>query len=164
MFVILTTDLLHQIGMVIKASNTNVEYLLDSFPVAICDNIRICKSRLIHSEDYRGYIASKKRYFYGVRVQLLSTSDGIPVEFVFLPGAANDVRGLNALPLNLPPLSEVYADSAYTDYLAEDTLKLNHFTSSIAFWVGLSRKARANDLGSSACICFARAFRLFSSN
>jgi len=42
-------DLFHQIGMVIKASNTNVEYLLDSFPVAICDNIRISKSRLIRS-------------------------------------------------------------------------------------------------------------------
>jgi hypothetical protein len=39
------------------------EYMLDSFPVAICDNIRICQSRLVCSEDYRGYIASKKRFF-----------------------------------------------------------------------------------------------------
>ena len=44
------------------------------------------------------------------------------VEFVFLPGSAADVRALNALPLNLPPGSEVYADSAYTDYTAEDDL------------------------------------------
>lgn len=117
-------DLFHQIGMLLKVSNSDVEYLLDSFPVAVCDNIRISKSRLLRSEDYRGYIASKKRYFDGIRVQLLSTSDGIPVEFVFLPGAANDVRGLNALPLNLPPLSEIYADSAYTDYQAEDALLL----------------------------------------
>lgn len=41
----------------------------------------------------------------------------------FLPGGANDVRALNALPLNLPPGSEVYCDSAYTDYTAEDDLK-----------------------------------------
>lgn len=33
------------------------------------------------------------------------------------------MRALNALPLNLPPESEVYADSAYTDYTAEDDLK-----------------------------------------
>ena len=57
---------------------------LDSFPVPICDNIRISQSKLVHSEEYRGYIASKKRYFYGIRVQLLSTADGIPVEFAFL--------------------------------------------------------------------------------
>ena len=67
---------------------------MDSFPIPICDNIRISQSKLVHSEDYRGYIASKKRYFYGIRVQLLSTADGIPVEFVFLPGEANDTRGL----------------------------------------------------------------------
>lgn len=98
--------------------------MLDSFPVAICDHIRIPKARLLRSEDYRGYIASKKRYFYGIRVQLRSTSSGIPLEFIFLPGAANDIRGLHALPLNLPPKSEVYADSAYRDYQAEDALKL----------------------------------------
>ena len=67
------------------------------------DNIRIFNVKLIKSEEYRGYIASKKRYFYGVRVQLLTTKSGIPVEFVFMPGSASDVRALNALPLNLPP-------------------------------------------------------------
>ncbi len=119
----LINDLFHQIGMILKESGNCTEYLLDSFPVPMCDNIRIFHTSLLHSEEYRGYIASKKRYFYGVRVQLLTTKSGIPVEFVFLPGSANDVRALNALPLNLPPGSEVYADSAYTDYAAEDDLK-----------------------------------------
>lgn len=109
--------------MILKEISGCTEYLLDSFPVPICDNIRIFHVNLIQSEEYRGYIASKKRYFYGVRVQLLTTKSGIPVEFVFLPGSANDVRALNALPLNLPPGSEVYTDSAYTDYTAEDDLE-----------------------------------------
>lgn len=118
----LLDDLFHQLGMVLKQLNGSTEYLLDSFPVAVCDNIRIFRARLVKSEEYRGYIASKKRYFYRVRVQLLSTKDGIPVECVFLPGCANDVRGLKALPLNLPQGSEVYGDSAYTDYLSEDDI------------------------------------------
>ncbi|MDF5726044.1 MAG: IS982 family transposase [Rhizonema sp. PD37] len=109
--------------MILKETSDCTEYLLDSFPVPMCDNIRIFHVKLIHSQEYRGYIASKKRYFYGVRVQLLTTKSGIPVEFVFLPGSANDVRALNALPLNLPPGSEVYTDSAYTDYTVEDDLK-----------------------------------------
>lgn len=37
-------------------------------------------------------------------------------------GEANDVRGLNTLPLCLPDHSEIYADAAYTDYQAEDDL------------------------------------------
>ena len=65
--------------------------------MTICDNIRIFHVKLIQSEEDRGYIASKKRYFYGVRVQLLTTKSGIPVEFVFLPGSANDVRALSCV-------------------------------------------------------------------
>jgi hypothetical protein len=110
-------------GEVLKSINASTEYLLDSFPVPICDNIRIPRARLVQSEDYRGYIASKKRYFYGIRVQLLGTRDGIPVEFAFLPGEANDTRGLNALPFNLPDGSSIYADALFTDYRAEDDLK-----------------------------------------
>jgi len=118
----LMNDLFHQMGMILKEASHCTEYLLDSFPVPMCDNIRIFNVKLIKSEEYRGYIASKKRYFYGVRVQLLTTKSGIPVEFVFMPGSAADVRALNALPLNLPPGSEIYTDSAYTDYTAEDDL------------------------------------------
>ena len=108
------------LGKIIKSINSSKEYMLDSFPIPICDNIRIPQCRLAQSEDYRGYIASKKRYFYGIRVQLLSTTSGIPVEFVFLPGEANDTRGLTALPFNLPPGSRIYCDAGYTDYRVED--------------------------------------------
>lgn len=138
----LINDLFHQIGMILKEINDSTEYLLDSFPVAMCDNIRIFNVKLIKSEEYRGYIASKKRYFYGVRVQLLTTKTGVPVEFVFMPGSASDVRGLNALPLNLPPGSEVYSDSAYTDYSAEDNLLE---TSQIALKVMRKKNSKRQD-------------------
>jgi Transposase DDE domain len=115
-------DLFDYLGAILKSLSPTPEYLLDSFPVPLCDNIRIPRVRLVRSEAFRGYIASKKRYFYGIRVQLLATKDGVPVEFAFLPGAANDVRGLNALPLALSPGDEIYADAAYTDYQAEDDL------------------------------------------
>jgi hypothetical protein len=138
----LMNDLFHQMGMILKEISDCTEYLLDSFPVPICDNIRIFNVKLVKSEDYRGYIASKKRYFYGVRVQLLTTKNGIPVEFVFMPGSASDVRALNALPLNLPPGSEVYTDSAYTDYTAEDDLQR---TSQIGLKVMRKKNSKRKD-------------------
>lgn len=139
----LINDLFHQIGMILKENSDFTEYLLDSFPVPICDNIRIFNVRLIKSKEYRGYIASKKRYFYGVRVQLLTTKTGIPVEFVFMPGSASDVRALNALPLNLPAGSEVYGDSAYTDYTVEDNLEE---TSQISLKVMRKKNSKRQDL------------------
>lgn len=77
-----------------------------------------------------------------MRVQLLTTKTGIPVEFVFLPGSANDVRGLNALPLNLPPGSEIYGDAAYTDYTIEDDLE---HTSQISLKVMRKQKSKRPD-------------------
>ena len=111
-------DMFHQLGSVLKNINISTEYIVDSFPVPICDNIRssrpskISRCRIVNSEDYRGYIASKKRYFYGIRVHILATSDGIPVELSFLPGEAHDVRGLDVLYMDLPSNSYVYGDGA----------------------------------------------------
>ena len=73
----LINDLFHQIGMILKETSENTEYFLDSFPVSMCNHIRIFHVKLIRSEQFRGYIASKKRYFYGIRVQLLTTKTGI---------------------------------------------------------------------------------------
>ena len=65
----LMDDLFAQMGMALKDISDNTEYLIDSFPVPICHNIRISRCRLVNSSEYRGYIASKRCYFYGVRVE-----------------------------------------------------------------------------------------------
>ena len=115
--------LFHQLGAALKEMSGAAAYLLDSFPVAVCDNIRISRSRLVRGEQFRGRKASHRRYFYGVRVQVVTTEEGVPVEFAFLPGSAADVRGLGVLPLDLPEGSELYMDSGYTDYAAEDAAR-----------------------------------------
>jgi hypothetical protein len=46
-------DLFHQMGMMLKEISDDTEYLLDSFPVPMCDNIRIFHVKLIESEQYR---------------------------------------------------------------------------------------------------------------
>jgi hypothetical protein len=81
--------------------------------------MRISRCRLVTDEEFRGSIASKRRYFYGVRVQVVTTEEGVPVELAFLPGAASDGRGLGVLPLCLPQGSQLFMDAGYTDYAAE---------------------------------------------
>jgi len=53
----------------------------------------------------------------------VTTEEGIPVELAFLPGNASDVRALQVWPLHLPEGSELFMDSVYTDYGAEDALR-----------------------------------------
>lgn len=105
-----------------KALNADQIYALDSFPIAVCDNYRIKRCRIYNEEGYRGYIASKKRYFYGLKVHLLVTQQGEPVEFFFTPGSASDVAHLDDFDFDLPPQATVYADKAYNHYLIEDCL------------------------------------------
>ncbi len=114
--------LFHRLGLVIKELNVESRYSLDSFPVAVCDNIRIARCRLAQGAQFRGYLASKRRYFFGVRVQVVSTVAGLPVEFSILPGRLSDLEGLAELPLALPAGADVAADAAYTYYEWEDEL------------------------------------------
>jgi len=118
-------QLFHQLGGVLKDLHWESRYLLDSFPIAVCDNIRIGRCRIVRDELYRGKVSSKRRYFYGVRVrvQLLATSSGIPVEFCILPGACADLQGLAELPLDLPALAQLFVDAGYNFYEWEDYLR-----------------------------------------
>lgn len=114
--------LFHELGLVIKDFNLESSYSLDSFPVAVCDNIRIPRSRLAQGESWRGYSASKRRYFYGLKVQVVATVEGVPVECCILPGSLSDIQGLAELPFSLPMGAQVAADSAYTFYEWEEHL------------------------------------------
>ena len=74
--------LFEALGQVWKQLNPEAEYSIDSFPISICDNIRISRSKLYDGQEtYRGYQSSKKRYFYGVKIHLMVTATGAPVEF-----------------------------------------------------------------------------------
>ena len=96
-------------------------YRLDSFPVAVCDNIRISRCKILRGEVFRGKHVAMRRFFYGVRVQVL-TLNGIPVEFCMVPGSEHDSQSLGKLPFDIAPESTIYMDAGYTDYLSEDDL------------------------------------------
>lgn len=110
------------IGEIFKSLNPTQEYAVDSFPVPVCENIRIFHSKIYTEEEYRGYQASKKRYFYGLKVHMVVTVDGRPVEFIFSPGSCTDIKAFKRLSLDLPEGSTIYGDKAYTDYEEEDLL------------------------------------------
>lgn len=92
------------------ANNPLKTYLIDSFPVPVCRNIRIKKCRIYQDEEFRGYNASMKEYFYGLKAHLLITEDGIPAEMFLSPGSYYEH-------------SFIHGDKAYSVYDVEDELK-----------------------------------------
>ena len=112
----------HLLGQVWKTLNTEAIYVIDSFPIAVCDNRRIGRAKIYTEEKFRGYIASKKRYFYGLKIHLMVTQDGQPVECFLTHGGCGDVDALKYYAYELPDGSIIYADRAYNDYEIEDLL------------------------------------------
>ena len=118
------TDTLHAlfalVGDWLKHRHSEARYVLDSFPVAVCHNTRIPRCKLLTGKAYHGRCASKRSWFYGLKVQVVATSDGVPVEFRIHAGGESEQAGRRGLALDLPEGSILYTDAGYTDYVAED--------------------------------------------
>lgn len=114
--------LFHLLGETWKQLNADVVYGIDSFPIAVCDNVRIGRCQRYRGAEWRGYQASKRRYFYGLKLHLLVTADGQPVEFYFTPGSYSDTRALRGYAFDVPEGALIIGDKAYNDYTVEDIL------------------------------------------
>ena len=95
-----------------KTLNKDAIYVIDSRPIAACDNMRMRRSKLDSNEDFRGYQASKKRYFYGLKIHMMVTQDGQPVACFLTPGGFGDVDALKYYAYELPDGAIIYADKA----------------------------------------------------
>lgn len=94
------------------AKEANTSYALDSFPLPVCRNIRIQRCRLVKGKQHHGYCASKREYYYGFKVHLITAVDGRVVEFGFSPAAVDDKAALGLLPFQVPGQAQVFADKA----------------------------------------------------
>lgn len=116
--------LFYQPGHPLKTIAGASHYVIDSFPVAVCDHIRISRSKRLQGEQRSGQQGRMRRYFDGVKVQgLMTATQGRPVEFCFVPGSESKVQALKKLPMAVAPESSIDAASAYTDYQVEDAMK-----------------------------------------
>lgn len=97
-------------------------FIVDSLPVKAYENHKSFRARIFSGRQYHGYSASRKQYYFGLKIHMIVDADGVPVEFSFSPASTSDIQGLRDLPLHLPKNSTLLADRAYTDYSHEDLL------------------------------------------
>lgn len=125
---------------IFRRSSESSEFAIDSFPVPVCKNVRISRCKLYSGKEYRGYNASKKEYFYGLKVHVLTDISGIPVEFYIEPASFHDVKIVQKFTFNIKKDSVIYADAAYNHYKFEEFL---HKERSI--FLAVKRKANAKN-------------------
>jgi hypothetical protein len=122
---LLAEELFAVIGSFFTDVAAQKEFILDSTPIEVCDNIRISRSKLLAGEEFRGYKASFRRYFYGLKLQLLTTRQGIPVNYAITEASLHDSLAMREMKYDISAESVVYADAAYTDQDFEQQIKDN---------------------------------------
>lgn len=125
---------------IFRKSSESSEFAVDSFPIPVCKNIRISRCKIYSGKEYRGYNASKKEYFYGLKVHVLTDISGIPIEFYIEPASFHDVKIFQKFTFNIKKNSVIYADAAYNHYRFEEFLEKER-----AIFLAVKRKVNAKN-------------------
>jgi hypothetical protein len=97
-------------------------FIIDSLPIPVCRRVRAWRCRKVRGRIYCGYCVAKKDKFFGWRLHLVCTPQGLPVRFVLVPAACHDLTPVHELLYGLPEGSRVLADKAYNSAPDEATL------------------------------------------
>lgn len=111
------------LSLIAKSSANACFFAVDSFPVSYCQKNRIDKRKHFSEHCYIGFAASKKRYFCGIKVHMVVSNEGRPVEVLFKPGSESDIAVLWQMELDIPQQATLYADGAYNCFELEDLLR-----------------------------------------
>jgi hypothetical protein len=118
------------VEIVCSLFSTGEAFIIDSIPVPVCKRVRaarcakigiitIIDGKRLPPRAYYGYCTAKKEKFYGWRLHLICTREGIPVTFQMLPAGLHDLTPVHELTSQLHQGAHVYGDKAYNSGAAE---------------------------------------------
>lgn len=88
-------------------------FIIDSMPLPVCKRVRASRCKKVRGKAFCGYCAAKKEKFFGWRLHLICTPEGIPVSFDLLPAAEQDLTPIHELTFGLPQGATVFGDKGY---------------------------------------------------
>jgi hypothetical protein len=92
---------------------TGEVFIIDSMPLPVCKRVRARRCKKVHGKAYCGYCAAKREKFFGWRLHLICTPDGVPVSFEMLPASEHDLTPIHELTVSLPAGAAVFGDKGY---------------------------------------------------
>src|SRR5215211_3375449 len=101
---------------------TGEAFLIDSMPVPVCRRARARRCRKVRGKEFCGVCHAKKEKFFGWRLHLICTTDGVPVAFDLVPGGLHDLTPVHELTYALPAEATVYGDKGYNGEADEATI------------------------------------------
>lgn len=97
-------------------------FIIDSLPLPVVKRVRARRCKKVRGKAFCGYCAAKQEKFFGWRLHLICTPEGIPVSFALLEASLHDLTPLHELCYALPEDSCVYGDKGYNSHGDESSL------------------------------------------
>lgn len=88
-------------------------FVIDTMPLPVCKLVRAARCRKVQGEQYLGYCATKREFYFGWQLHLVCDAAGIPVAFELLPAKWDELTAVQDLLASLPEGSSVVADKGY---------------------------------------------------
>lgn len=88
-------------------------FVIDTMPLPVCKRARARRCRKVRGKAFCGYCAAKDEKFYGWRLHLICTAEGIPVAFDLLPASEHDLTALHELAFSLPKGATLFGDKGF---------------------------------------------------
>lgn len=101
---------------------TGAAFIVDSLPVPVCQRVRAMRCKKVRGRDYCGWCAAKQQKFFGWRLHLVVTPQGVPVAYDLVPARLHDLTPIHELTAHLPEGAWVYGDKAYNSADDEETI------------------------------------------
>lgn len=105
--------LLGIISLVTELYTQGETFIIDSMPLPVCKRARASHCKKLRGKAFCGYCAAKQEKFFGWRLHLICTSQGIPVRFDMLPASEQDLTPIHELTVGLPEGATVFGDKGY---------------------------------------------------
>src|SRR5947209_6918442 len=97
-------------------------FIIDSMPLPVCKRARASHCKKVRGKAFCGYCAARREKFFGWRLHLICTPQGIPLSFDLLPAAEQDLTPIHELTFVLPTGACVFADKGYVSDPDADTI------------------------------------------
>ena len=101
------------LGLIAEICTQGEVFIIDSMPLPVCKRARASRCKKVRGKAFCGYCAAKREMFFGYRLHLICTSQGIPVSFDLLPASQQDLTPIHELALTLPQGATVFGDKGY---------------------------------------------------
>jgi hypothetical protein len=85
-------------------------FVIDRLPLPVCRRVRARRCRKVRGRLYCGSCAAKDEKFFGWRLHLICTPQGVPVRLTMLPASLHDLTPIHELTASLPGGSRLFGD------------------------------------------------------